>query len=137
MTQIQRFEYGSAVVLVVALALYNGFWLGLDIGVRLDLIDRTVFGIDVREFTLALSLWNEIFFGISAIASFLAAGFVLRRSRWTVWAFGGMLAAGIADWIMLIGNAYYDGSGSGFLSTGVALGTMGLLLALRAQQILR
>ncbi len=137
MTRTQRFGYWLAVGLIVSFTLYSGFWLVLDIGARLNLIPGLIFGIDARGFTFALSLWNEILFAIVVTASILATVLILRRSHWVVWAFGCRLAASIADWISLTGNEFYDGSGFGFVPTTLGLMTLGLLIALRSQRVLR
>ena len=137
MTRAQRLEYLIAMAGVVAIALYNAFWFALDIGVRLNLVTGEVLGIDATGFTAALTVWNEIFFFTASIGSFMAVPCILMRSRWAVWAFAACFAAGAADWVMLIANPYYDGSGAGLVTTAITITTLALLVILRLQRILR
>jgi hypothetical protein len=136
MTRANRLGYMIAVAAVIAIALYNAFWFVLDIGVRLNLITGIVFGIDAPNFTAALTVWNEVFFFTSAIASFIAVPCILMHSRWALWAFGTCFAAGVSDWFMLIVNPYYDGSGAGLATTVATIATLALLLLLRWRRIL-
>ena len=63
-----------------------------------------------HDFTASLTLWNDLAFYTHAVTSLAAIVLLLLRMRILLWVYGTSVAAAFLDWILLVGNPYYDGS---------------------------
>lgn len=109
-TAKNRAEYWTALALVSATAAFDAWLLLIDLGGKTGLWSFTLADVNSQDFTASLTIWNDLAFYTHAVTSIAAVGLLVRRKRILLWVYGVSVAASFLDWVLLVGNPYYDGS---------------------------
>ena len=73
-----------------------------------------------------MSVAQEVVFWIAVILAVAALVMLLRRSKWSAFAYGGFFMVSLVDWLMLVGNPFIGMGMKGYL------GVTGNVIALSA-----
>ncbi|MHA6289352.1 hypothetical protein [Maricaulis sp. CAU 1757] len=85
------------------------YWLGLDLAARAEILPRNAFGSTAYAFVEGQSIFQEIVF-LASVSAVVWSAFLFWRRRWLaapVYLFAFMTDK--VDWILLIGDANYQG----------------------------
>lgn len=136
-TRHQTFTYWIVAGLVGVTLVYDLSWVALEIATRLDLVPDQFLGFQASGFSDALTIWNDIAYYSKVVLAAAAFVLILRRSRHTLAAYALSTLAGFIDWILLLDNPFYDGTGGGHLLTVISIALCGVLWLMNQQRILR
>ncbi len=109
-SHVRNAEYWTALALVLATAALDVWLLLIDMGGKTGLWSFTLADVNSQDFTASLTIWNDLAFYTHALTSIAAVVLLLRRKRILLWVYGVSVAASFLDWVLLVGNPYYDGS---------------------------
>lgn len=109
-SSVRDTEYWTALALVLATAALDVWLLLTDLGGKTGLWGFTLADVSSHDFTASLSIWNDLAFYTHALTSIASVVLLLRRKRILLWVYGVSVAASFLDWVLLVGNPYYDGS---------------------------
>jgi hypothetical protein len=122
-----RFLYVLCLVLLIPDALYSFGWLVMDVMARLGIWPVQIQFVDIYGFVDSMSLWSEIPFILNALLKMLALGMVIARHRYAFWTYLAAYVLHLGDWLMLVGNNYYDASLDGVIQLAAGPVILGVI----------
>lgn len=122
-----RWVYWSALGILIPSTLYTVGWFVMDIMARVGIWPDGLIPFDVYGFVASTPAVEEAAFFINTVTKVIALILLLRNSRWSFPVFLFSYVFHIADWVSLVGNAYYDSSVDGTIQIAVQMVVVALL----------
>lgn len=117
--------YVVTLVLVSLTALSDLWWVSIDFGSRIGLIQGGVGSFDAESFTASLSIWNDLAFYSHVITAIIAVWMLLARHPWLIPVYIFSITTSMIDLALLAQNPLFEAG----LMTSLVLGAHMLALA--------
>ena len=111
--------YWGTVLLCGYGAFTYGRWAVFELLVRTRTWPSQWFSFDAYGYVASMSVAQEVVFWIAVVLAVASLVMLLRRSKWSAFAYGGFFMVSLVDWLMLVGNPFIGMGMNGYLGVTV------------------